>query len=97
MFAKAVAAGAVVRAVPAPGAVGRPRSFFDQMVAYAQSLGAPGLGYIQYGEGEPKGPVAKFLDPERIARIKDGGRARRRRCGVLRLRPAEAKPSGCPA
>jgi aspartyl-tRNA synthetase len=71
VFAKAVAQGAVVRAVPAPGAVGRPRSFFDQMVAYAQSLGAPGLGYIQYGEGEPKGPVAKFLDPERIARVKD--------------------------
>ena len=70
VFAKAVAGGAVVRAVPAPGAVGRPRSFFDQMVAFAQSLGAPGLGYIQYGEGEPRGPVAKFLDPERIARIR---------------------------
>ncbi|HYZ26099.1 MAG TPA: aspartate--tRNA ligase, partial [Geminicoccaceae bacterium] len=70
VFAKAVAQGAVVRAVPAPGAVGRPRRFFDQMVAYAQSLGAPGLGYIQYGEGEPKGPVAKFLDAERLARLK---------------------------
>jgi aspartyl-tRNA synthetase len=69
VFAKAVAAGAVVRAVPAPGAVGRPRSFFDQMVAYAQSLGAPGLGYIQYGD-EPRGPVAKFLDAERLARLK---------------------------
>jgi aspartyl-tRNA synthetase len=71
VFANAVAQGAVVRAVPAPGAVGRPRRFFDQMVAYAQSLGAPGLGYIQYGDDEPKGPVAKFLDPERLARIKE--------------------------
>jgi aspartyl-tRNA synthetase len=70
VFAKAVAAGAVVRALPAPGAVGRPRRFFDQMVAYAQSLGAPGLGYIQYGDDEPKGPVAKFLDAERLAQIK---------------------------
>jgi aspartyl-tRNA synthetase len=70
VFAKAVAGGAVVRAVPAPGAVGRPRRFFDQMVAYAQSLGAPGLGYIQYGGDEPKGPVAKFLDAERLARLK---------------------------
>ncbi len=70
VFAKAVAGGAVVRAVPAPGAVGRPRRFFDQMVAYAQSLGAPGLGYIQYGDGEPKGPVAKFLDAERLAQLK---------------------------
>jgi aspartyl-tRNA synthetase len=70
VFAKAVAGGAVVRAVPAPGAVGRPRRFFDQMVAYAQSLGAPGLGYIQYGDDEPKGPVAKFLDAERLAQLK---------------------------
>jgi aspartyl-tRNA synthetase len=61
----------VVRALPAPGAVGRPRRFFDEMVGYAQSLGAPGLGYIQYAPGEePKGPVAKFLDPERLARLK---------------------------
>jgi len=72
VFARAVEKGAVVRAVPAPGAVGRPRRFFDQMVAYAQSLGAPGLGYIQYAPGEePKGPVAKFLDPARIAAIKE--------------------------
>ena len=71
VFARALEKGAVVRAVPAPGAVGRPRRFFDQMVAYAQSLGAPGLGYIQYAAGEePKGPVAKFLDPERIAALK---------------------------
>jgi len=72
VFARALEKGSVVRAVPAPGAVGRPRRFFDQMVAYAQSLGAPGLGYIQYAPGEePKGPVAKFLDPERIAAIKE--------------------------
>ncbi len=71
VFARALEKGAVVRAVPAPGAVGRTRRFFDQMVAYAQSLGAPGLGYIQYAAGEePKGPVAKFLDPERIAALK---------------------------
>jgi len=71
VFAKAIDQGAVVRAVPAPGAVGRPRRFFDQMVAFAQSLGAPGLGYVQYTAGEaPKGPVAKFLDDERLARLK---------------------------
>jgi aspartyl-tRNA synthetase len=71
VFARALEQGAVVRAVPAPGAVGRPRRFFDQMVAYAQSLGAPGLGYIQYApDEEPKGPVAKFLDAERIAALK---------------------------
>jgi aspartyl-tRNA synthetase len=66
-----VAKGQVVRAIPAPGAVGRPRSFFDGMIAFAQSLGAPGLGYIQFQAGEAKGPVAKFLDGGRLDAIKD--------------------------
>jgi len=70
VFAGAVAKGQVVRAIPAPGAVGRPRSFFDGMIAFAQSLGAPGLGYIQFQEGEAKGPVAKFLDAARLDAIK---------------------------
>jgi aspartyl-tRNA synthetase len=70
VFARAIEQGARVRALPAPGAVGRPRRFFDQMIEYAQSLGAPGLGYVQYGDGEPKGPVAKFLDAERLATLK---------------------------
>ena len=74
VFARAIEEGARVRALPAPGAVGRPRRFFDQMIEYAQSLGAPGLGYVQYGEGEPKGPVAKFLDAGRLAGLKDEAR-----------------------
>ncbi|MGF1474185.1 MAG: aspartate--tRNA ligase [Geminicoccaceae bacterium] len=70
VFAGAVEKGAVVRAIPAPGAVGRPRSFFDGMIAFAQSHGAPGLGYIQFADGEAKGPVAKFLDPDRLSRLR---------------------------
>ena len=70
VFAKAIDKGAVVRAIPAPGAVGQPRSFFDKMVAYAQSLGAPGLGYVTFAEGGAKGPVAKFLDEERLALLR---------------------------
>ncbi|MFL5336151.1 MAG: aspartate--tRNA ligase [Geminicoccaceae bacterium] len=71
VFAGAIEAGAVVRAIPAPGAVGRPRSFFDQMVSFAQSLGAPGLGWVALADGEAKGPIAKFLDPERLAALRD--------------------------
>jgi aspartyl-tRNA synthetase len=70
VFAGAIEKGAVVRAVPAPGAVGRPRSFFDQMVAFAQGLGAPGLGWVALGDGQAKGPIAKFLDPERLAALR---------------------------
>src|SRR3954465_11555326 len=71
VFAGAIEAGAVVRAIPAPGAGGRPRSFFARMVSFAQSLGAPGLGWVALADGEAKGPIAKFLDPERLAALRD--------------------------
>ena len=70
VFARAVERGALVRAIPAPGAAAQPRSFFDQMIAYAQEQGAPGLGYIVFAEGEAKGPVAKFLDEIRLEQLR---------------------------
>ncbi len=70
IFARAVEQGAVVRAIPAPGAAARPRSFFDQMIAFAQEQGAPGLGYIVFEGEEAKGPVAKFLDPTRLEQLR---------------------------
>jgi aspartyl-tRNA synthetase len=71
IFAKAVESGAVVRAVPAPGAAGQPRSFFDKMNDWARAEGAAGLGYIIFADdGEAKGPIAKNLDTERVAAIK---------------------------
>jgi aspartyl-tRNA synthetase len=37
---------------------------------WARSEGAAGLGYIAFGEdGEAKGPIARNLEPERVARI----------------------------
>ena len=72
IFAKLIEDGAVVRAIPAPGAAAQPRSFFDKLNSWAQGEGAPGLGYIVYGEdGEAKGPIAKNLDAERVAQIKE--------------------------
>ncbi|WP_193370864.1 aspartate--tRNA ligase [Pelagibius marinus] len=72
IFAKAVEAGSVVRAIPAPGAGSRPRSFFDKLNDWAREEGAAGLGYIIYGEdGTPKGPIAKNLDEARTAQIKE--------------------------
>ncbi|MCX8100138.1 MAG: aspartate--tRNA ligase [Geminicoccaceae bacterium] len=71
VFANAIEQGAVVRAIPAPGAVGRPRSFFDGMVAFAQSLGAPGLGWIALEPAGARGPVAKFLGEERLAKLRE--------------------------
>jgi aspartyl-tRNA synthetase len=68
VFAKAIAEGAVVRGIPAPAAGGRSRSFFDKLVDFGKTLGLPGLAYIVLGD-TPKGPIAKFLDAERVATL----------------------------
>jgi aspartyl-tRNA synthetase len=70
IFAKAIANGAVVRAIPAPGAAAHPRSFFDKLNDWARSEGAAGLGYIQFAEGGAKGPIAKNLDADRVEMIR---------------------------
>jgi len=70
LFAKLVAAGSVVRAIPAPGAAGKPRSFFDKMNDWARGEGAGGLGYVVFEADGPKGPIAKNLDADRLAKIK---------------------------
>ncbi|MGD1878626.1 MAG: aspartate--tRNA ligase [Kiloniellaceae bacterium] len=71
IFAKAVEGGSVVRAIPAPGAAAKPRSFFDKLNDWAREQGAAGLGYIIFGEdGAAKGPIAKNLDADRLAQIK---------------------------
>ncbi len=71
IFARAVEGGSVVRAIPAPGAAGQPRSFFDKLNAWAREQGAAGLGYIVLEDGEGKGPIARNLEPERIAAIRE--------------------------
>ena len=71
VFARAIDKGGVVRAIPAPGTAARPRSFFDRMNDWAREQGAPGLGYIILGEGEARGPIAKFLDAGRLARLRE--------------------------
>ncbi len=90
LFAKLVAQRAVVRAVPAPGAAAQPRAFFDKLNEWARDEGMGGLGYIVFEGGEAKGPIAKNLEPERVAAVRQGGRNRRRRRGVSGL-PAEAE------
>jgi aspartyl-tRNA synthetase len=71
IFARVIDGGAVVRAIPAPGAGARPRSFFDKLNDWALKQGAPGLGYIVFAEDGPRGPIAKNLEPERTAQIKE--------------------------
>ena len=71
IFASQVEGGAVVRAIPAPGAAGQPRSFFDKMNDWARDEGAPGLGWISFADGAGKGPIANRLDEARLSRLKE--------------------------
>ncbi len=70
IFAKAIEKGGVVRGIPAPKTADKPRSFFDKMNDWAREQGYPGLGYIVFEKGEAKGPIAKFLDADRLATLK---------------------------
>jgi aspartyl-tRNA synthetase len=63
-FKGVIEKGGVVRAIPGPGAGDRPRSYFDKLNDWARGEGAPGLGYIIFGEDGGKGPIAKFLSAE---------------------------------
>ena len=68
IFAKNIEKGAVVRAVPGPKCGSR--AIADRMNSWAQGEGAPGMGYIIYGDGEARGPVAKALGAEKTEEIK---------------------------
>ncbi len=71
IFTKSLENGAVIRAIPAPKCANQPRSFFDKMIEFAQANGAKGLAYIIFDEnGEGKGPIAKFLSPQKLAELK---------------------------
>ena len=71
IFANAIEKGAVVRAIPAPSAANQPRSFFDKLNDWARKEGAGGLGYILFQDGEAKGPIARFLDKDRLSKLQD--------------------------
>lgn len=62
--------GHTVRAIRVPGCAAQPRSFFEQMLAFATSIGMKGLGYVKANE-EMKllGPIDKFVPAEEKARL----------------------------
>ncbi len=72
-FKKIIAAGGVVRAIPAPKTGSQPRSFFDKLNDWAKDEGAPGLGYVIFeqenGALTGKGPIAKFIPADVLAQI----------------------------
>ncbi|MBQ8636410.1 MAG: aspartate--tRNA ligase [Clostridia bacterium] len=57
---------------------GQSKKFFEDSLKFAMSIGMKGLGYLTLAGNEYKGPIAKFLTPEKKAEltelcgIKDG-------------------------
>ncbi len=48
---------------------GRPRSFFENSLKFAMSIGMKGLGYITLSDGTFKGPIEKFLTDDQKKEI----------------------------
>ena len=73
IFKKAIAKGAVVRAIPAPSTSSKPRSFFDEYNNWAKEEGGKGLGYIIFEKSKNKligkGPIAKFFSEDAINKL----------------------------
>ncbi|WP_428391823.1 aspartate--tRNA ligase [Lichenicoccus sp.] len=70
LFARIVAAGGQVRAIPATFAGNWPRSAFDKLNDWARSEGGGGLGYMTFDADGAKGPIARNLEPERAEAIR---------------------------
>ena len=69
IFASNIEKGSVVRAVP--GVDCGSRAFADKMNSWAQSQGAPGMGYIIFSDNEAKGPIANALGLEKAQILKE--------------------------
>jgi aspartyl-tRNA synthetase len=60
-FRKILDRGGVVRALPVKGIAGKPKSFFEELLAFAVGLGSGGLAYLVWTDEGVKGPIAKVL------------------------------------
>ena len=62
--------GQCVRGITVPDCVRQPRSFFENMLKFAESIGMKGLGYIEVlDDGTYKGPIDKYLTEEQRAEL----------------------------
>ena len=70
IFKDLISKGGIVKAIPAPNTIKKPRSFFDSLNNWAIGEGASGLAYITFEKDKNsikgKGPIAKFFDEKSI-------------------------------
>ena len=60
-----------VKALCVKGGASLSRSQIDEFTEQAKKLGAGGLAYILYSDGEAKSPILKFMTEEEIAAVKE--------------------------
>ena len=60
-----------VKAIRVENGASLTRSQIDLFTEKARKLGASGLAYIMYENGTEKSPIAKFMQPEELAQIKE--------------------------
>lgn len=60
-----------VKALCVKGAAGLTRREIDEFTEKARKLGAGGLAYILYSEGEAKSPILKFMSEEEITAVRE--------------------------
>lgn len=70
IFANAILKGDVVRAIAVKDVNTQPRSFFDKLNDWARENEMSGLGYIVFEGQDAKGPIAKFLDEQKLQQLK---------------------------
>jgi aspartyl-tRNA synthetase len=77
IFEKTIEGGGAVRALVGPGLGGASRKEVDDFEAQAKSLGAAGLGWAQFKDGEIKSPLLRHLGEDRLKKALEraGGRA----------------------
>ena len=61
--------GEQIRAITAPNAGDKPRSFFDKFDAFAKEEGMGGIAYVAFSSAGAKG-IAKFLSEEKLNELK---------------------------
>ncbi|MBN2738671.1 MAG: aspartate--tRNA ligase [Spirochaetales bacterium] len=72
-FKRVIEKGGIVRAINVPQIAGQPRSFFDRMLEFAQSIGSQGLAYLVWNEDEVKGPIAKVISKDDLEALAKAG------------------------
>ncbi len=70
-FAALVAGGGTIKGLRLPGGAALSRKELSDLEGRAKALGAKGMANFQVKEGELKGPLVKFLDESRIAKLKE--------------------------